>query len=302
MYQQKGTFSHDVKRCGPVQRSVERVEVVMKNLKRHTILMLSANPVWGSRLALDREARGILLELERSTYRAHFELVTWWAVEPLDLLAGLRRLKPLVVHFSGHGIQGAPGERGPDVSVSRDVTVDPVEGLCFARSDGGVEVVSPSALIDTFRAAGASVRLVVLNACYTESQAHALREHVDCVIGTRGAIQDEAAINFAIGLYGALGDGASVAQASAHGRAAISLNGQPDRDRPQLEVRDGLDPSEIILASPRPRRPTRRASATARQRTDTPANPGRSARAPRPTGRRHRAPRRRGRRRDRARR
>ena len=48
-------------------------------------------------------------ELERSGFRDSFELVTRWAVQPLDLLRGLRRLKPTVVHFSGHGGRGAAG-------------------------------------------------------------------------------------------------------------------------------------------------------------------------------------------------
>src|SRR5262245_36953384 len=35
--------------------------------------------------------------------RDRFEFVTRWAVQPLDLLHHLRKLKPAVVHFSGHG-------------------------------------------------------------------------------------------------------------------------------------------------------------------------------------------------------
>jgi hypothetical protein len=231
----------------------------VKKLKSHTILMLSANPLWGSRLALDREARGIQLEIDRSTHRDRLKLVIWWAAEALDLLGSLRRLAPTVVHFSGHGIRGAANEQWFDGPRARDVHAEPhceTKGLCFARSDGGVEVVSSSALIDTFSAVGASVKLVVLNACYTESHAHALRGYVDCVIGTRGSIQDDAAINFSIGLYGGLGEGESVAKAWEQGRAALSLKGHPDRDCPQLTVRDGIDPHRLVLAGqPRRRAP-----------------------------------------------
>jgi hypothetical protein len=45
-----------------------------------------------------------------------------------------------------------------------------------------------SALREAFGAAGASVRLVVLNACYSEPAAVALLAHVDCVVGMAGAI------------------------------------------------------------------------------------------------------------------
>ena len=54
--------------------------------KKHVILFLAANPRDTDRLALDREARSIHLELKRSGYRDRFDFVTRWAVEPLDLL------------------------------------------------------------------------------------------------------------------------------------------------------------------------------------------------------------------------
>ena len=50
------------------------------------------------------------------------------------------------------------------------------------------------------------VQLVVLNACYSAPIATALLAHVDCVVGMTGAIQDNAAQNFAIGFYGGLGE------------------------------------------------------------------------------------------------
>jgi len=242
--------------------SARHCGAAVTKMRSHTILMLSANPLRESRLALDREARGIQLEIDRSTHRDRLKLVIWWAAEALDLLGSLRRLEPTIVHFSGHGLRGAANDDQPGSLCARDVLSEPVacqsKGVCFARADGGVEVISPAALIHTFHAAGSSVRLVVLNACYTEAHAHALRGYVDCVIGTRGSIQDEAAINFSIGLYGGLGEGESIARAWAQGRAALSLKGHPDRDCPVLTVRDGIDPDQLVLAPARPRRPRRR--------------------------------------------
>src|SRR6476646_5355344 len=71
--------------------------------RKHVILFLAANPSDTGRLALDREARSIYVELKRSGYRDRFDFVTRWAAEPLDLLRELRELKPTIVHFSGHG-------------------------------------------------------------------------------------------------------------------------------------------------------------------------------------------------------
>jgi len=213
-------------------------------MKKHTILFLAANPSGTNRLALDQEVRAIYVELERSGYRDCFKFETRWAAEPLDLLRELRKLKPTVVHFSGHGDQG---------------------GLYFQDTTSLPQVVTTEALEATFGAAGASVQLVVLSACYTEPQAEALIAHVDSVVGTRGSILDVAARSFAVGFYGGLGERASVAAAYKQGCAAISLEGASDgphsddedqhplprkeRDRPQLKVRAGVNADRFIPAA-----------------------------------------------------
>jgi hypothetical protein len=222
---------------------------------KHTILFLAANPSGTDHLALDREARAIQVELERSGHRERFELVTRWAVEPLDLLRELRKLKPTVVHFSGHGGHVA-GTRRSGQAPRRDVIVDlelagdePRHGLFFQAADGSARVVTAAALEETFGAAGSSVKLVVLNACYSESQAEALLAHVGCVVGMSGSIHDDAARNFAIGFYGGLGERESIASAYKQGRAAIGLEGLRDSDLPQLKVRTGIDASRLVLAA-----------------------------------------------------
>lgn len=247
-------------------------------MKKHTILFLAANPSGTDRLALDREARAIQAELERSGYRDRFEFETRWAAEPLDLLRELRKLRPTVVHYSGHGGKN---------------------GLFFQSADGRAQVVSTAAIAETFGAAGASVKLVVLNACYSEAQAESLLAHVDCIVGMDGAIHDDAARNFAIGFYGGLGERESVAAAYKQGCAAISLESDPqqqnvrdiaalkfelpanrlDKDRPQLKIRDGVDANKLVLAadpqSPRlPCRPRRGYSTSRQNGNDTPGSSG----------------------------
>jgi hypothetical protein len=110
-------------------------------MKKHTILFVAAGT---NGLALDREARAIQVELERGRYRDRFEFETRWAVEPLDLLRELRTLRPTVVHFSG-----------------RD------------------RIASTAALAETFGAAGTSVELVVLGACYPEAGGDSRNDVVD---------------------------------------------------------------------------------------------------------------------------
>jgi len=224
---------------------------------KHTILFLAANPAGTDRLALDREAHDIQAELERTGHRDRFEFVTRWAVEPLDLLRELRKLHPTVVHFSGHGgstsgtSQSGPGRRdvvdtGPTGIGDRP---DARTGLYFQGPDGRAQVVSATALEATFGAAGGSVRLVVLSACYSEPQAQALLAHVDCVVGMSGSILDDAARAFAVGFYGGLGERESVEAACKQGRAAILLAGLQDADRPRFAVRAGVDARRLVLAA-----------------------------------------------------
>lgn len=222
-------------------------------MRRHTILFLAANPIGTTALALGEDARAIQAELERSGYRDSFALETRWAAQPLDLLRELRKLKPAIVHFSGHGgvlstaIGVARRTRRDVLSEQDESDGGPRSGLFFQAPNGQAQVVTAEALRDTFGAAGSSVKLVVLSACYSEVQSDALRAHVDCVIGMRGTIGDDAARSFAIGLYGGLGERESVAAAFRQGCAAISLEGLRDCDRPQLKTRDGIDPTQLVI-------------------------------------------------------
>jgi hypothetical protein len=126
---------------------------------------------------------------------------------------------------------------------------DHERGLIFQGLDGRAQLVSTAAIKDTFGAAGSSVKVVVLNACYSEPQAEALAAHVDCVVGMGGSFSDAAARSFAIGFYGGLGERESVAAAYKQGCAAIGLEGAAEADRPRLKVRSGVDATQLVLAA-----------------------------------------------------
>lgn len=117
--------------------------------------------------------------------------------------------------------------RSAEVRLALDREACELETELERSSDG--DQVSTAALTDTFRAAGSSVRLVVLHASYGDAQAEALRAHVNRVIGVRGAVADDAARCFATGFYGCLPEAGSIARAY--------REGPPDADRLVLEVR-----------------------------------------------------------------
>ena len=71
------------------------------------ILFLAANPKDSTQLRLDQEIREIHARVQAAEFRDSFELVSRWAVRPLDLLQALNEVRPHVVHFSGHGSRHA---------------------------------------------------------------------------------------------------------------------------------------------------------------------------------------------------
>jgi len=195
-----------------------------------TILFLAANPDGQKQLALDRECRAIRERLRMSEFSREFKLQTEWAVRPRDLLQYLNEYLPQVVHFSGHGT--------------------PAEELILHHDDERARPVGTEALHALFSTMKDNIRLVVLNACYSQPQATAIVEEIDCAVGMKRGIGDRAAAGFAAAFYSALGFGRSVQDAFDQARAALLLEGVPEADSPELLVKQGADASRVFLAGP----------------------------------------------------
>lgn len=195
-----------------------------------TLLFLAANPDGVTPLALAEEVRSIRAKIRAADHREFLEFKTEWAVRPDDLLQYLNEHRPHMVHFSGHG--------------------SPVEQLIFHSENGRAKPVSKAALRHLFATLKDNIRLVVLNACYSRSQAEAIVEVIDFAVGMTKAIGDEAAIAFAASFYRALGFGRSVQEAFDQGRAALLLEGIAEEDTPELLVRKGVDPARVVLLGP----------------------------------------------------
>ncbi len=176
------------------------------------ILFLAANPRGTPTLQLGAEARGIDEAL--AGCRDRFELVQAHAVRVGDLQELLRRHDPDIVHFSGHG-----SEEGE---------------LIFEDDAGRMRAVEVQALADTFSLLRGRIRCVVLNACFSERQAQAIAAHIDCVVGMVTEAGDAAALDFAVGFYGALGGGQSVKAAFDLGCNRVDLEQSGEEGRPRL--------------------------------------------------------------------
>lgn len=193
------------------------------------ILILSANPMDTSRLRLDKEVREIQSALERSQSRDNFQLITKSAVRINDLRRAMLDSEPQIVHFSGHGIAGNNYDQTQENQPS---------GIVLESDSGEMQLVSTKALTSLFELFKDKVECILLNACYSESQAEAIYKYIDCVIGMNNAIPDNAAINFSIGFYDAIGACRSYADAFKFGCNNIDLNNIPGDLIPAINSRN----------------------------------------------------------------
>lgn len=193
------------------------------------ITFLASNPLNSGRLAIDEEAREIEEKVRDARHRDLVDFKTHWSVRPQDLQRVLLEDEPAVVHFSGHG-GGAVG-------------------IVFHSQDQDEEhLVGESALTDLFRVLKDDIRIVVLNACYSEVQAKAIVQEIDFVIGMSDSVGDVAARVFASAFYRGLAFGRSVQSSFDLGINELRLTGLGREDHiPQLLVRSGVDSTTTKL-------------------------------------------------------
>ncbi|SRR6266487_5763039 len=193
------------------------------------VLFIAADPKEkGSQsLSLSEEIREITHKVRASTHRESLIFQQIWAARPNDLLQALNQHMPDIVHFSGHG--SATGE------------------LMFLGKQGQKHPISGTALEALFSALKDNIQVVLLNACYSEIQARAITNVINCAIGMRTGIGDEAAIVFSSAFYQAIGFGRSVQEAFDQGKVALQIEGIPEHAIPQLLLKKNVNPNRIRL-------------------------------------------------------
>lgn len=184
------------------------------------ILFLSSNPWNVSRILVDEEAREIFENINDAPYRDRFELHNHVAVRPRDLQKLLLTYRPHIVHFSGHGSKQ--------------------QRIVLSGINGQGKTVDQKGLAHVFALYNTHVRLVLLNACFTEAQARSIAEEIDYSIGASKAIGDKVGVAFAGAFYRALGFGKSVRGAFESTLAELALTKMPRSRGIQLFVRHGV--------------------------------------------------------------
>jgi hypothetical protein len=194
-----------------------------------TVLFLASNPADAVRLQLDEESRQIDLALREAEFRDLFVLEKHYAVRATQLPALLMRHRPDIVHISGHGAEDGQ--------------------ILLMTEDGKSQPVPPATLARLFAVLKDKVRCVVLNACYSEPQAHAIAESIDCVIGLSDVISDRTALRFSIAFYQALAYGRDVGAAFELACVQIELAGIDEANIPRLITRDPAL-TKLVMAGP----------------------------------------------------
>ena len=238
---EKKFLKESKKRADEMEKNLARQKRLQDQLKRDveilksipkiiTVLFLASNPVDTGQLRLDEEVRSIQEKIRLSDYRNSIKFESRWAVRPSDILQTINELNPTIIHFSGHG------------------TID--GDLVLQNPDGSTKFVTKEAMTATISTLSNTIRLVVFNACFSESQAIEAVKHIEAAIGMSDAIGDEAARIFAAQLYSSIGFGHSLEKSFKQAKAALLLEGIPEENTPQLFAHENINSDKIILVEP----------------------------------------------------
>lgn len=170
----------DIEEDSPIQDNAEE-DVKSGKIK---ILMLTSNPAKTTKLNLDKEYTDINRKLQQK--QELYNIILEKAVSGTEFKEFTQRERPSILHFSGHGAEGD------------------YAGIIVQNDDKNGEALIPvkglRALFKLFKKR-LNIKVVLLNACYTQEQAATISEYVDYVIGTNVDIGDVAASAFSSGFY-----------------------------------------------------------------------------------------------------
>ncbi len=184
-------------------------------------------------LRVGREQKRIRAAVEAALHRDLIELDVRPAATTGDLLDGITKFRPHVVHFSGHS--------SDDLIVFEDEVDEHHEGV----------IVTAQAFANAVAATDDPPLLVLLNSCSSAAQIDGLVDRVvPFAIGMTDEIEDVDAITYATQFYAAVANGQSIRSAHLSAQAALELAGLSGAALPSLAHAIDVDPASTILVSP----------------------------------------------------
>lgn len=182
-------------------------------------------------LRVGREQRRIRAAVESALHRDLIDLDVRPAATTGDLLDGITKFRPHIVHFSGHSNEDL-------IVFERDIDAPHKDG----------QVVMATTFARAIAATDDPPMLVLLNACNSAAQIDNLVDGgVPFAIGMSDIIADGDAIVFAAQFYASIANGQSVQSAHLAGQAALELAGLDGAELPTLAAAAGLDPAQALL-------------------------------------------------------
>ncbi|SES45575.1 hypothetical protein [Actinokineospora terrae] len=198
--------------------------------KQEKLRILILGAASGGDLRVGREQKRIRAAVESALHRDYVELDVRPAATTADLLDGITKFRPHVVHFSGHSDDGLI-----EFEDERD------------EHHRGV-IVTARAFADAVGATDDPPLLVLLNSCNSAAQIDGLVERVaPFAIGMADEIADGDAISYAAQFYAAIANGQSVKSAHLSGQAALKLAGLSGTELPTLAWARDVDPATTVL-------------------------------------------------------
>lgn len=195
------------------------------------VLILGASA--GGDLRVGREQKRIRAAVESALHRDLVELDVRPAATAQDLLDGITKFRPHVVHFSGHS--------NKDLIVFEDERDEKHEGA----------VVTARAFARAIKATDEPPLLVLLNSCHSAVQINRLVDDVaPFAIGMSDSIADGDAINYAAQFYAAVANGQSINSSHLSAQAALELAGLSGAELPTLAYAPNVDPATAVLVRP----------------------------------------------------
>lgn len=194
------------------------------------VLMLAASSEGDLRVG--REQKRIRAAVESALHRDHIEFDVRTAATGADLLDGITKFRPHVVHFSGHS--------DDQLIVFEDEQDEAHPGV----------VVSARTFAKAIQATDTPPLLVLLNSCNSAAQIDDLvAEVVPFAIGMADSIDDVDAINYAAQFYAAITNGQSIDSSHLSAQVALELLGLDGAELPTLAWADDVDPTTTVLVT-----------------------------------------------------
>jgi hypothetical protein len=214
-----------------VTRTITKRE--LKKHKKLVVLYMLANPDPGpdttKHIRPDAEARMVQESVRASRFRDSVDIQIRTAADLSTMLDGLNDYSPQIVHFSGH-------------SNTTSLAVD--SGSISAPAK---KALSYELFAKALDAIDRKPTIVVLNSCLSAAARKEVLKSAQAMIGMGDSISDIAAAAFAQQFYAALASGQSLQSSFKQGVVAVEAVSLSEKGTPQLFVRDGLNPSAVIL-------------------------------------------------------